>query len=301
MKIIFFYNSKSGTIKESPELLDIITKQIEAVLKHDDSFEKFDVRENDPGKIIRQNNLTEEDRILIAGGDGTISSVIDKTVDFQIPYGILPLGTFNNFSKCIGMSQYVEESVEQFLSGKVKSVDVGKVNGRIMINNSSVGIYPKLVAIREDHQIRFGLGKPLAMIISFIKSMLLFPLIHVSLESDGKKISALTPFVMVGNNRYELNLFEIGERKSLNEGLLYVYFIKCRTRLCVMRVLLKALFDNLDMEKDFELISTKKAELKIRKHKIRAACDGEIFITTPPLRYQICTSCVKIVYPNNYE
>lgn len=301
MKIIFFYNSKSGTIKEDPELIENIISEIKLKQSSDVSLEIYDVIENDVKNIIKGKTLSGEDRILIAGGDGTISSVINQVIDFKIPVGILPLGTFNNFSKSIGMSQEIEKSIDQFLTGEIENIDVGKVNGKIMINNSSVGIYPKLVSIREDQQVRFGLGKPTAMLISFLKAILLFPLIRVSIKSNGKKVSAKTCFAMVSNNRYELSLFEIGERKSLNEGLLYVYFAKCQTRLCVIRVLLKALFNRLKQEKDFELIATKKVEFNIKKRDIEVASDGEVLKLTTPLRYQICSGCLKIVMPKNNE
>lgn len=301
MKILVFFNSKSGTAQTSPELVDNAIERIRSKISDKDSLNVYDVQEVDEEEIVGQQRLNEEDRIFIAGGDGTLSSVINKIIDFKIPVGILPLGTFNNFSKCLSLSQNVEEAIDQLFSGRIINVDVAKVNGRVILNNSSVGAYPKLVSFREESQVNFNLSKPTATFISFIKAVFLFPLIKVSLISEGKQVNSKTSFVMVSNNKYELSLDKIGERASLTEGLLYVYLIKCKMRLCVIKVLFKALFNKLSQEKDFELISTKRAKIKIHKKEVRVSSDGEVFKTSPPLDYEICPGCLKIIVPNDYE
>jgi len=301
MKVLFFYNSKSGTAHNSPELIEKTIERIKTNIADDDTLKINDVQEVDEKEIVSNESLTKNDRILIAGGDGTLSSVINKVINFNIPVGILPLGTFNNFSKCLSISPNPEKAVDQIFAGKIANIDVAKINGRVILNNSSVGLYPKLVSYREESQVNLNLSKPTAMLISFIKAVFLFPLIRVSLISDGKKVKVKTSFVMVSNNKYELSFDKVGKRDSLNEGRLYVYLIKCKTRLCVIKVMFKALFDRLNQEKDFELISTKEAEIQLRKKNIQVSSDGEVFRENSPLHYEICQGCLKIMVPQEYE
>lgn len=301
MKIIFLFNSKSGTVLKSPGLINRITSLIREKLSESDQLEIFDVQNTDEAKVIRDMKLDAEDRIFIAGGDGTISSVLNSIIDLKVPVGVLPLGTFNNFSKSLKLSSDIDESIKQIFDGKIINIDLAKVNGRVIINNSSVGIYPKLVSLREESQVDLKLSKPAAMFVAFVKAVFLFPLIKVVLSSDNSDIKVKTSFVMVSNNKYIMDLNKIGERESLTEGLLYVYLIRCRSRLCVIKVLFKALMNKLNQEKDFELIPTKKVEVKMHKKYIEVAADGEVFKQSPPLRYQICPGCLKIIVPNDYE
>jgi len=297
MKIILFYNSKSGTFQNSPGLAGSVSEKIRSSLQENDNLSVYDVQENNADDILNRSELNENDKVIIAGGDGTISSVLNKIISFKKTVGIIPTGTFNNFSKTLNISENIDEAVKNIFKGKIKNIDVGKVNGRIMINNSSVGIYPKMVFTREKNRVKFGLGKPTAMFISFIKTFFLFPLIKVSVESENVKDESKTSFMMVSNNRYKLNLFEIGERKTLTEGKIYLYFIKCRTRLCVVKTGLKALFNKLDQEKDFDLIPSESAEFIIKKEKVDVALDGEVYKMKPPLKYEICPGCLKIIVP----
>lgn len=301
MNVVFFYNSKSGTVLTNPGIIDETIRIIRSKLQTPDGLDSFDLQDNDAAKILRRYNLNENDRIIIAGGDGTISSVLNSIIDFKIPVGILPLGTFNNFSKSLKISSDIETAVNQILPGKIIKIDVAKVNGKVVINNSSVGVYPRMVSMREESQVQLSMSKPAAMTLSFIKTVFLFPLIKVYLKSDGLDIKAKTSFVMISNNKYEMVLNRIGERESLNEGNLYVYIIKCRSRLCVLKVMFKALLNNLTQEKDFELISTKKVEVTMHKKTIEVAADGEVLKMQPPLRYQICPGCLKIIVPPEYE
>ncbi len=301
MKIMFFYNSKSGTIKDSPQILDNVIEKIKSKLNENDQLEIFDVIKNDEYEVMQEKQFEGDIKIFIAGGDGTISKVINKVVDFGLPVGILPLGTFNNFSKSIKLPQDADAAVDELFAGKIIEIDLGKVNDKIFINNSSVGAYTKIVSIREESQVNFNLNKPAAMFLSLVKTTFLFPLIKVSLMSDNIQKKVKTPAVMISNNMYKFGLDTIGERESLTEGLLYLHVIKCKTRLCVMKVFLKGLFNMLDEEKDFELISSTEVELKVHKKEIDVSADGEIYKMKPPLKYQTLPKKLKIIVPNYYE
>ena len=75
--------------------------------------------------------------------------------------GVLPMGTLNHFAKDLGIPLDLEKAVQTLFTGKVARVDVGEVNGRIFLNNSSIGFYPRLVQERERQQ-RQGRSKWLA-------------------------------------------------------------------------------------------------------------------------------------------
>ncbi len=119
-----------------------------------------------------------------------------------------------------------------------------------------------------------------------MKIVLIYNKFSGAIKREPKLVSCLEKLInerlasddqLISNNRYELNLLQVGTRKSLKEGRLYVYMAKCTTRWCVLRVALKALFNKLDQEKDFILHSSQQIRLESRKSKISVALDGEVY------------------------
>src|SRR5689334_15320654 len=80
--------------------------------------------------------------VVAAGGDGTVSSVASGIVDSPAALGILPLGTLNHFAKDLHIPLGLREAVDVVVAGDIARVDAGSVNGRLFVNNVSLGVYP---------------------------------------------------------------------------------------------------------------------------------------------------------------
>src|ERR1700722_19290020 len=91
-----------------------------------------------------------------AGGDGTIRTVVQELIGTGIPLLVVPAGTRNHFAKDLGIEDL--DGAEKAAAGRVRSVDVGSVNGTYFVNNSSIGVYPKVVVRRELHERRLRKG-----------------------------------------------------------------------------------------------------------------------------------------------
>src|SRR5665213_1862239 len=101
--------------------------------------------------------------VVAAGGDGTVNGVASVLLNTDAVLGVIPLGTLNHFAKDLGIPLGLEEAVANLVTGRTIKVDVGEVNGRPFLNNSSLGLYPSLVRQREETQKR-GHNKWLAFI-----------------------------------------------------------------------------------------------------------------------------------------
>ncbi|HVG33349.1 MAG TPA: diacylglycerol kinase family protein, partial [Pyrinomonadaceae bacterium] len=97
--------------------------------------------------------------VIAGGGDGTINAVASAVVGTDKRLGVLPLGTLNHFAKDLKIPLDLEGAVSNIFDAHVARVDVGEVNGRIFLNNSSLGLYPSIVRQREKQQERLGRGK----------------------------------------------------------------------------------------------------------------------------------------------
>src|SRR5215210_424096 len=87
--------------------------------------------------------------VVAAGGDGTVSAVASVLAGTSTPLGVLPLGTLNHFAKDLGIPMDLEKAVRTVAARNSRHVDVACVNDRVFINNSSIGVYPSVVASRE--------------------------------------------------------------------------------------------------------------------------------------------------------
>lgn len=234
--------------------------------------------------------------IVAGGGDGTISCVAEKAAKAGKTLGVLPLGTLNNFSKDLGIPQNLNAAVRIIAEGNVESIDLAEVNGRIFINNSSIGLYPKIVVRREAQQ-KLGRGKWNAAFWATLRIFRISPFLKVKIELDGKEFTRKTPFVFVGNNEYEMDLYNIGRRPRLDGGKLSLYFIHREGRWGVILLLFHTLTRRLRQWRDFEAVNTERVTIQTRRKRLHIAFDGEVSVMRTPLEYKILPRALKVIVP----
>ena len=186
-------------------------------------------------------------------------------------------------------------AIERIARGEVRRVDVGEVNGRVFVNNSSLGLYPDIVRERERQQRRLGRGKWAAFVWASIAALKRFPFLGVRLSIDGRAATRRTPFVFIGNNVYSMQGFTIGERERLDAGCLSLYVAQRAGRLKLLMLALHALFGRLEQARDFDALSAAGIDVESKRKRLRVATDGEITTMTPPLRYRTRPASLLVV------
>jgi YegS/Rv2252/BmrU family lipid kinase len=235
--------------------------------------------------------------VVAGGGDGTVNAVASLLVETDIAFGVLPLGTLNHFAKDLGIPLELDEAVRNIVAGHVIRVDVGEVNGRIFLNNSSLGLYPDIVRDRERQQRRLGRGKWLAFAWATMAALRRYPFLHVRLSLNGEEHERRTPFIFVGNNEYLMQGFNIGSRASLSDGQLSLYVAQRTGRLGLLRLAIRALFGRLKQAKDFDVLSATGILVKTRHKRMRVATDGEVTVMATPLHYRIRARALRVIVP----
>lgn len=235
--------------------------------------------------------------IVAAGGDGTVSAVATALIGTQASLGILPLGTLNHFAKDIGIPLDLDAAVETIISGETKRVDVGELNGRIFVNNSSIGLYPAIVQEREEHQ-RRGVSKWLAFIRAAYTALRRATHFHAGLHADGKYDGTdWTPFVFVGNNPYETKGLEIGVRRRVDTGRLWVCLAPGANRVALFKMAVRAVLGR-DSPGELKVLEAEELWVQTKRGKrIKVANDGEVFSTTSPLHYRIQPKALSVIVP----
>jgi len=234
--------------------------------------------------------------IVAGGGDGTINAVASTLIDTDKTLGILPLGTLNHFAKDLKIPLDPEGAARTIIAGHAVGVDVGEVNGRIFLNNSSLGLYPSIVHQREQKQ-KLGYGKWPAFIWAALGVMRRYPFLDVRLNAGGKEFSSRTPFVFIGNNEYQMEGFNIGGRDRLDAGQLSLYLSHRTGRLGLLGLGLRALLRRLPQAEDFVRLFTTEVLIETRRRRLRVSTDGEVTMMQPPLRYRVRAGALRVQVP----
>ncbi len=280
-----------GTVGETAQ--DIVSQFGE----HGVEARVHELREGgDIKSVVSQAINGRGDALVACGGDGTVNAVAAAALETGKPLGVLPLGTLNNFSKDLGIPQDLASAVKVVIEARTTRIDVAEVNGQIFINNSSIGLYPRIVHDREKQQ-RLGRGKWFAALWAALKVLRFSHFLHVRLICDGVEYRGKTPFVFVGNNDYDMDLYNIGRRERLDAGKLSVYFLRRGGRLGVIVMLLKTMIGRVKQWDDFEEIQTDELTIVSRKKILPVAFDGEVVAMETPLNYKILPLSLEVIVP----
>jgi diacylglycerol kinase family enzyme len=176
-----------------------------------------DVRTLQPGEDAAEIAASADaDPVGIAGGDGSLAPVAAVAVERGLSFVCIPYGKRNHFARDLGLDQDNPLACLEAFDGRARTIDVARVNGRVFLNNVSLGDYASLVHRREQHRRR---REALAGARALAALARRRP--PLSLLVDGRHVSARV--VLVSNNAYELDLFSLGARKRIDEGRLHLY------------------------------------------------------------------------------
>ena len=241
---------------------------------------------------------TQWDAVVVGGGDGTISAAAGALVDGKVPLGLLPLGTLNHFTRDLGIPADLDGALAIIAAGHVRRVDAAEVNGRVFVNNSSVGVYPAMVRDRERQQQALGRSKRVAMLLASFRALRHFRHRRLTVRAEGRSSPCVTPLVFVGNNDYSLAFPGIGERARLDGGELCVYVVHGSGTRGLLRLAAKSLIGRVDADRDFDrLTGLASAEIDARDARLSVAVDGEVVTMDTPLRYRTRPQALRVLAP----
>ncbi len=296
LKCAAIINAGSGTQSDTDQLKERVSAAFES-----NGIEAKIILVESGAELIKsaQNCAQSEFEIIVAGGgDGTISAVAAAIVGTNKTLGVLPLGTLNHFSKDLGIPQDLDEAVRVITENNIKEVDVGEVNEQIFLNNSSLGLYPSIVRRRERQQ-RLGQSKWYAAFWATVAVLRRYPFFAIKLKTENEELTRRTPFIFIGNNEYEMEVFNIGTRKCLDAGKLSVYLLRRTGRTGLVKLALRSIFGLLRQAKDFESFCTAEVLIETRRpKKMLVAFDGEVRLMETPLNYRVREKSLRVIVPS---
>ena len=235
--------------------------------------------------------------IVAAGGDGTVNAVASRLLDRDTTLGVLPLGTLNHFARDIGIPADLDGAARVIAQGHRVATDVGEVNGRYFLNNSSLGLYPRIVSEREHAQRHLGLGKWPALARATWHALRHPSSFNAVVRIDGQDIERRTPFIFVGNNCYVLEGFGMGRRTCLDDGVLSLNVLRPKSTLGFLWLGLRSLLGIGSHAGDFDQFETDGFEVRAQRGDDEVAVDGEVACMSSPMRYRIRKRALQVFAP----
>jgi diacylglycerol kinase family enzyme len=286
--ITLFLNRKSGTVTEETE------SQLRELLGQDVALKGVSSKTlaNEIREAVANNRA-----IVAGGGDGTISSVAQHLVGTETPLGILPLGTLNHLAKDLKLPLELNKAVDAVLHGKRDVIDTACVNDRPFLNNSALGLYPRLVVYRENLE-KKGTPRWVAVCRAAWFILTRYRTMSIEFEIEGKRVQRSTPLVFVGNDRYTLEGFRVGSRESLKDGLLTVVIARHAKPLSFFFGALSMLIGRHRRSTALEVLYLPSLTVRTRTRKTIVAVDGEVVTMTPPLHYTIRPHSLTVLVPH---
>lgn len=246
--------------------------------------------------------LVQRDKIQVAwvaaGGDGTVNAVAGVVVGTERVMAVLPVGTLNHFARDMKMPGDLAEAIEVVARCGWRAVDAAEANGRTFVNCSSLGIYPEVVMDRDRLTRRRGWSKWAAMLVAAGKAFMRFRQLSVEVEVNGEVRRWRTPLLFVGNNLYQMEGSETGQRECLDQGLLAVVVASRMTRRVAARMVLAAAVGRVGQMPELEKFLVTGFKVQSSRRRLRVAFDGEVSRMAPPISYRSRPGALRVIAPD---
>ena len=274
MLYCFIYNLNSSSGRKSKFISRVLSK-----LKENNSVDYFETKTiNQAKKIFKDFNQKNYDRLIVAGGDGSVSFAINELInndfnfkdDFAIGY--IPAGTANLLQAELSMNKKVDDIVNVLVSNNYKSSNLVKINENYFFLMAGIGWDAKIV-----HSINSKIKKILGKIIFGIKGFQYFLFMNnkkLNVTFDGQFYQA--DWILSSNTKYYAGHHKIN-KTNIFEDKLVTYIFKDLTRISLLYSIFLIILNG-DLSKNKNVITTYSQNITIDGNDlIPVQIDGDNF------------------------
>jgi diacylglycerol kinase family enzyme len=243
-------------------------------------------------------------RVLVAGGDGTLTLAARSLAGSATAMAVLPGGTLNHFARDLGLAAGdAAACLEAAVRGRARPVDAATVNGLLFLGTSSVGAYVNYVRTRERLE-GVGLGYRAASALAAAWTWLRLHPFTVAVREgeradDDERLHA-SPLVFIAVGERDRALGAMGARLPGGEAALQLIVLRTRSRAAAASLALRAATRGLDAVAAgpaIEVSLVPACEVRLRRRLGRVATDGELQTMEAPLHYRIVHGALLAVAP----
>ncbi len=243
--------------------------------------------------VIRQHQQ-KADLVILGGGDGTINQSLEGLWGAQLPLGVLPLGTANDFARTLTLPADPLAACDVIVDGHMQRIDLGKVNDHLFVNVASMGLASEVTRrLSRSAKTHWGV---LAYLWASIGAMLRGRPFTAEISCDGEKFCVRTWQVAVGNGRNYGGGMTIHENARIDDGLLDLYSLEMKRVWQILPLLPALRRGRLDPVLPVRSMRGKAIEVRpLGRHRSIIA-DGERVGTTPAV-FRLLPQALSVFVP----
>ncbi|PTX43341.1 YegS/Rv2252/BmrU family lipid kinase [Christiangramia gaetbulicola] len=246
--------------------------------------------ENDKDKIQSEIEDHNIDRVLVAGGDGTINLVAEAIKDYDLTLGIIPSGSANGLAVNFDLPEELDSQIEVALGENYKDIDLLCLNDIICLHMSDLGINAELIRNYENSSFRGKFGYLIQSIPTLIQSEYPFDFLIETEDFFQEAKAVLLGFANVKKYGTGANVNPNG---IPDDGIFEILIFKKLS----LGEILKTLRNETDLDPDFvEIIPAKKAKITCRK-PVSFQIDGEYIGKKTEINIKILPQKLRLAIP----
>lgn len=233
--------------------------------------------------------------IVVGGGDGTISSIVDCFAYKDVVLGILPLGTANSFARSLGIPLDLKGAIDVIVNGKVIDVDLGKVGDDYFSNAVAIG-FSAIVARNISPKLKRYFGV-LAYGLTGVKIFFSHRPFECKLTISEKTYTINTHQIIV-SNAGQFGITELDSDAAPDNRELIVFAMDTQSRWRLLVLWAAFLFKKSNIFSQSRFFRTKKILLEAEPPQI-VEVDGEL-TTKTPVCITLASEALKVMAPAEF-
>lgn len=287
MRLLVIYNPTAG--RRGRRVLDTV---LAALARHGARVTlQPTARRGDAERMARDASPRDFDRVIVAGGDGTINEAINGLADPRLPVAVIPLGTANVLAAELGLRAHPAAMAQAIVAGPVRPIVLGSVNGRYFTMMAGIGFDAHVVA-RISPSLKRWTGK-LAYVAETLAQLGRYRPTVYDVRIDGRSHRAASAVIAKGH--FYGGRFVCAPKARLDAAEFQVCLFGRAGRLHVVRYALALMFGRLDRLPDVTIVPGRRVEVAEPAGEPVHA-DGDTLARLPVV-IELTADRVRLVYP----
>lgn len=267
-----------------------------------EQFAKTDIRitaahpVRDPSKLndtVRDAVRSGAPMVIVGGGDGSLSCVVDDVVGKDCVFAVLPLGTANSFARTLGLPLDLDRAIDAIAAGKRRRIDLGMIDDDYFANAAAMGLSP-MIGKTVPHNLKKYLGR-VGYLVWAVWCFARFRPFRAIVTDQAGEHKLWASEIRVLNGRFHGGV-EMSEDAGLDTGEIVIQVISGRNRWRLAWDWYARFFRIRNREKLVQEFHAPELKLDTRpRHGI--SIDGEVLARTP-VTVRVAQRAIDVVVPS---
>ena len=235
--------------------------------------------------------------VIVGGGDGTLSAVVQHFEGTGRVLGVMPFGTGNSFARDLGIPIDVHEAAKVIAGGRTVQVDIGVANGKRFLNVATLGV-STLIARELDSGLK-KVSSTAAYFLALVRALQKVKPFDAALTIDGEAHKFRTLQIVVGNGRFHAGSLLVAEDAALTGGRLHIYAVTGTNKRDLLKLALRARSGKQKELQEVVTFAAKTAHLETTPSR-SVTLDGEV-ATQSPVEFSVKVKALKVAVPVDWN